>query len=645
MLKVVRLQQGSRLIWVDAVCINQQDDIERGEQVANMRKIYEQCVQVVVYLGPDLATPATNNVVPRRRLHELEASTGALTASSPILLRDILERKYFSRVWVIQELVLSQRAIFRIGGCDFWADSRTSNNLSSAWSWDSTAAMWVQFMAKKALPLKNILEVTHVASRSHASDPRDKLFGVLGLYQHDGPREALLPDYSVSVQHVFIGFFAYCLINLRQLHLLYRAAGLAGPKSSPSWVPNWETDWPQIFTTPSVDSDELIAHLRKHLGHENFSCLQPDSTAPGWKDRSPFSCPKWADDLYHRRPWFQNVSVRRDTGALSLYLTHICVISRQPSLIGSIGSAGMFEVLGTLSRLFLISESALDTVIDSKHDHLFMLNAGNSKLFYIILRQLDDHPKTYKMVAACMHVFMAYQGITPTTSLAINTIAVGVAVIRATLDRTMAEYDMGGISAFFPSAETGWDTLPAYRGIHGAKDHTSPVFQAAYLACIDPLYRPRINDGFIELTFTSMPKNWGDDNRGAFRSGPQLPGMEFVKVPYLTPGRGFAIEGWWEKRSWGRWIRFRTLKSYALPSALNHTHMRAPLSLAWNVMHIWFRLVTRVHRILGCSIEELEALLRSGVVDDDRYYLLGCPPAELEEDFRADGHTYQVQIL
>lgn len=40
-------------IWVDAVCINQNDDAEKADQIKMMHKIYAGAASVVIWLGPD----------------------------------------------------------------------------------------------------------------------------------------------------------------------------------------------------------------------------------------------------------------------------------------------------------------------------------------------------------------------------------------------------------------------------------------------------------------------------------------------------------------------------------------------------------------------------------------------------------------
>ncbi|KAE9379847.1 hypothetical protein N431DRAFT_290151, partial [Stipitochalara longipes BDJ] len=50
-LRHLRLPHIPRQLWIDAICINQDDDIERGEQLQLMRKIYTQADQVLIWLG------------------------------------------------------------------------------------------------------------------------------------------------------------------------------------------------------------------------------------------------------------------------------------------------------------------------------------------------------------------------------------------------------------------------------------------------------------------------------------------------------------------------------------------------------------------------------------------------------------------
>jgi len=95
-----RLQEGlrnvftatpCRLLWVDAICINQSDDTEKAVQVAEMHHIYQKATSVYVWLGPasdtsDLAMSAMNElrVIPERTA-DLKESIVKLKTSSPTL--------------------------------------------------------------------------------------------------------------------------------------------------------------------------------------------------------------------------------------------------------------------------------------------------------------------------------------------------------------------------------------------------------------------------------------------------------------------------------------------------------------------------------------------------------------------------------
>jgi hypothetical protein len=60
-LLIIRVENEDRILRVDAICINQKDEIERGHQVASMSDIYSRAQQVIFWLGH--ATPEINIVM------------------------------------------------------------------------------------------------------------------------------------------------------------------------------------------------------------------------------------------------------------------------------------------------------------------------------------------------------------------------------------------------------------------------------------------------------------------------------------------------------------------------------------------------------------------------------------------------------
>lgn len=51
-LEQLRLVDSERTLWIDAICINQSDASEKTQQVDMMRRIYSQCKQCNIWLGP-----------------------------------------------------------------------------------------------------------------------------------------------------------------------------------------------------------------------------------------------------------------------------------------------------------------------------------------------------------------------------------------------------------------------------------------------------------------------------------------------------------------------------------------------------------------------------------------------------------------
>jgi hypothetical protein len=71
-LQHLRSKDQDRILWADAICINQRDNTERGHQVQQMREIYSQAEEVVIWLGH--ATNQTNILMDSLRRLEENAS-------------------------------------------------------------------------------------------------------------------------------------------------------------------------------------------------------------------------------------------------------------------------------------------------------------------------------------------------------------------------------------------------------------------------------------------------------------------------------------------------------------------------------------------------------------------------------------------
>lgn len=112
-LRHLRHRQLSRSLWVDAVCIDQSNAVERAEQVKLMDRIYRSASTVLVWLGP--AADDSDKVM--RSIQKFDKQYWQ-TYDFQVGFMEILYRPWFTRIWVLQEFLLGKNP--RIGCGAIW---------------------------------------------------------------------------------------------------------------------------------------------------------------------------------------------------------------------------------------------------------------------------------------------------------------------------------------------------------------------------------------------------------------------------------------------------------------------------------------------------------------------------------------------
>ncbi|PWY96151.1 HET-domain-containing protein [Aspergillus sclerotioniger CBS 115572] len=103
-----------RVLWMDAVCINQQDLSEKVEQVQLMAEIYSKASRVIVWLGD--AQDNGDQALEEIRLAAAGALTEpALSKSAEQAILALLQRPWFERIWVLQEVAAARNILVRCG--------------------------------------------------------------------------------------------------------------------------------------------------------------------------------------------------------------------------------------------------------------------------------------------------------------------------------------------------------------------------------------------------------------------------------------------------------------------------------------------------------------------------------------------------
>ncbi|KAH8723272.1 heterokaryon incompatibility protein-domain-containing protein, partial [Phaeosphaeriaceae sp. PMI808] len=103
-----------RIVWVDAVCINQEDRIEKEQQIGFMAKIYGQAHRVVVWLGK----AADNSDEALEEIRVAAGQTSTIFSNNEKMQHAILallQRPWFRRIWILQEVAAARHILVICG--------------------------------------------------------------------------------------------------------------------------------------------------------------------------------------------------------------------------------------------------------------------------------------------------------------------------------------------------------------------------------------------------------------------------------------------------------------------------------------------------------------------------------------------------
>jgi hypothetical protein len=267
-------------VWIDALCINQGDTDEKTSQVSKMADIYSLSWSVIAYLGEqghesDKAIALIKSLAEYQGSHEKGQALWKILTANPshfgrgtwLALNHFTTRPYWIRLWIVQELALgSSRTIMFCGNQSIdwqrlcyglevihvhlwvikdkcieldrkavdphdesgWYDPEPLSHISKdLWALSNPSS-------QRSLTINRMLETT-VSTK--ASDPRDKVYGMLGLMP---PKlsQRILADYRISTTEVLINAGRAYIAAYNDPEML-QDANIWGCKDAPSWAPDW----------------------------------------------------------------------------------------------------------------------------------------------------------------------------------------------------------------------------------------------------------------------------------------------------------------------------------------------------------------------------------------------------------------------
>lgn len=270
------------LVWADAICIDQRNSKEKSIQISLMGTIYENAREVFAWLGSGPqdqrlsnrfvynfceALPWTDEMSVRRddvNFRELTKSLSEVIKQRAFLpsihdsiwneLINILRSPWFTRLWTLQEAVLSRHLTFGYGSITLdlrsvWEITQAlmSSKSDSIWNAQSLARatthshlrrVYSMIMCRKRLPIGD-LGMTRLlldACARQVTKAQDKVYGLYSIMPY-AIRAEIQVDVSVSTQRVFTrAAKAFIRHEPRGLIPLAFAAASQGLTGLPSWV-------------------------------------------------------------------------------------------------------------------------------------------------------------------------------------------------------------------------------------------------------------------------------------------------------------------------------------------------------------------------------------------------------------------------
>jgi len=336
----------------------------------------------------------------------------------------------------------------------------------------------------------------------------------------------------------------------------------------------------------------------------------------------------------------------------------------------------VFEISGrsgTNSFYLVTCDVALDTCVNPKEDHLFLLAKEDSTCLYLVLRRLrKGYPRRFHLVSSCEQLFFRvrtrnalYYSITREYVKMSELQYSGLNILKHIEDLLYARYGSASWSAELHLERESWEYIflgetilenifPVLQGVLNQERNAHPNFLESYLAYMAK-FKPSLEDLddiprwiWLELE----PDAWYQLNRWTVRErgGPRI---------LVTIGKQRTL---WEYRQEGD--EWKTWNPKARPneppsslsSATDPVYMVAEIKTIYEWINRspvmkYLRKLNVTNRLPGYQVQELDIVRRRGAWEDHTITaprldeeILKCNP-DFVNDFGIDGSTYRVSII
>jgi len=275
--QTLRRTDSVRHLWIDALCINQADSAEKTRQVAMMRRIYTHCERCCIWLGtlddvaPADAEDALHSIAWMAGAREAPAflGDGARRDACGRTIKKLMGLPWWGRIWTVQESILPPRATLHWGpfALDWDLMYRAADSFFGDDSLDLPDEFWTHggiddlTAAMRGLGFSSTEDCLQLLWRwrfRRATDPRDKVYGLMGVQENIALPSGVACDYDIDVRTLFARVTADLI---REDGSLRPLVGRRGERSNINGLPSWAVDWSDEPADPADRVSDFWPHI------------------------------------------------------------------------------------------------------------------------------------------------------------------------------------------------------------------------------------------------------------------------------------------------------------------------------------------------------------------------------------------------
>ena len=279
-------------LWIDALCIDQENDTEKSLQVARMQDIYRKANRVIIWLPRKNEQSSSDVAAAACWLHDLGESEAERTKTikEPLLtcfkrqspdhhskapFHEVLRLAWFRRIWVVQEAVVARDLVVRLGDTElpweifatatlrFMSYLEAEEALEASLSKCFVSARESYFDDETRLGLSMVGLIYALRERTKslnvtfspsalvsmckdclASLDVDMIYAVAGLFGLSKIRYPI--DYKLSTNEVYMAFVVWCIQQEKTLDVLAQQRYEDGITPGSAYLPTWAVNWSNL---------------------------------------------------------------------------------------------------------------------------------------------------------------------------------------------------------------------------------------------------------------------------------------------------------------------------------------------------------------------------------------------------------------